>query len=115
MAPGFLNSTSRRSLVSLPQESKQVGINPVCVGRGHSVRKARVNLQRCILEDLRRHQTRSTDRNNLIVVSMHDQHRNVDLLQVLREVGLRKGLDAVVMRLYTSEHSLQPPTLAAPF
>ena len=40
---------------------------------------------------------------------MHDQHRRRDLLQILREVGLRKRDDAVVMRLGAAHHALPPP------
>src|SRR5690606_5849145 len=36
------------------------------------------------------------DRNDLIVFAMEDQGRYVDLLQIIREVGLREGLDALV-------------------
>ena len=33
------------------------------------------------------------------------------ILQVLGEVGLREGLDAVVMRLRAAHHALAPPVL----
>src|SRR5713101_5047952 len=77
--------------------------------------KARVDLERCLLQYLRGHETRSADRHNLIVVAMHHQNRYVDLLQVFSEVGLREGLDAVVMGLDPSRHALQPPILADAF
>jgi hypothetical protein len=41
---------------------------------------------------------------------VHDEHGQIDLLQVVREVGFREGLDAVVLRLCTALHS----SLAAP-
>ncbi|MCY1173935.1 hypothetical protein D9M73_141180 [compost metagenome] len=49
------------------------------------------------------------DWHDLVVLAVHHQHRQTDLLQVLGEVGLRKGNNAVVMRLGTAHHSLPPP------
>lgn len=40
---------------------------------------------------------------------MHDQDWHSDLLEVFRKIGLRKGDDAVVMRLCSAHHSLPPP------
>ena len=42
---------------------------------------------------------------------MHHQHRNGDPLQVLGEVGLREGDDAVVVGLGSPHHALAPPVL----
>src|SRR6266566_648543 len=75
------------------------------------MRKARINLQRRILQYLRGHETSGANRHNLIVVAMHHQDGDVDLLQVFREVGLRECLNTVVMSLDASHHALQPPVL----
>lgn len=42
---------------------------------------------------------------------MQDQHRNVHLLQILREICLRKRLDAIISTLETAHHPLRPPAL----
>ena len=64
--------------------------------------KAGIHFQLGILDDLRGHQGRRPDRHDLVVLAVHDQHRDVDLFQILGEVGLREGDDAVVMCLGTS-------------
>src|SRR6267142_2809574 len=48
---------------------------------------------------------------SLVVVAVQDEHGDVDRLQVLGEVGLREGLDAVVLRLRAAHHSLAPPVV----
>src|SRR5579859_2664849 len=40
---------------------------------------------------------------------MHHERRLLDRLEVFIEIGLRKRLDAVVVRLRASHHSLAPP------
>ena len=42
---------------------------------------------------------------------MHHQNGNVDLLQILGEVGLREGDDAVIVSLGAAHHALPPPVL----
>ncbi len=54
------------------------------------------------------------DRHDLVVVAVHHQHRDVDPLQILGEVGLGEGLDAVVMRLGAAHHALTPPIVDHP-
>src|SRR3546814_12655895 len=49
--------------------------------------------------------------HDLIIGPMHYERRNLDFLQIVREVVFRKGLHAVVMRLCTSDHALTPPVL----
>jgi hypothetical protein len=63
------------------------------------------------LQELDRKRRRIGVRHDLIIVAMHDERRHVNLLQVLSEVGLREGLDAIVVRLGTSHHSLTPPVV----
>ena len=77
----------------------------------HAVRKALVGLQRAVLQQLGRQRPGVGVGHDLIVVAVHHQHRHVDLLEVLGEVGLRERLDAVVMRLGAAHHALAPPVL----
>src|SRR5580704_5541762 len=95
----------------LLEKRQQIGIDLVCVGRRHAMRKARIDLQRRVLQYLRGHQTCCADRHNLIVVTMHDEYGDVDFLQVFGEVGLRERLNAIVVGLDASQHALQPPVL----
>ncbi len=43
------------------------------------------------------------------VVTVRDEHRDVDLLQVFGEVGLRESLDAIVVGFRAAHHALAPP------
>src|SRR5664280_2795921 len=40
---------------------------------------------------------------------MHHQHWHSDLLEIVSEIGLRKGDNAVVVRLRATHHALAPP------
>ena len=88
---------------------QQVGVDDVGVGGAHAVREARVDLERAVLEQLDRQLGGVGDRHDLVVVAVHDQRRHVDRLEVLGEVGLREGLDAVVVGLGAAHHALPPP------
>src|SRR5229473_421956 len=91
------------------EEREQVGVNGVGLSRGHAVRKALVGFQCAILQQLCRQRSRIGIRHDLVVIAMHHQDRHSDLLQVLGEVRLREGDDAVIMRLCASHHALAPP------
>src|SRR6516162_1333632 len=90
-------------------EGQQVGVDGRGLGGRHAMRKALVGLQRAILQKLRRQRTGIGVRNDLVVVAMHHQHRHRDLLQILGEIGLRKGDDAVIMGFGAAHHALPPP------
>ena len=49
--------------------------------------EAFVDFERALLEQLAGEQRRVRDRHDLIVVSMHDERRHVDALQVFGEIG----------------------------
>ena len=49
--------------------------------------------------------------HKLIIVTVHDQRRHGDLLQVLVEVGLGKGHDPIIVRFRAAHHALAPPIL----
>src|SRR6059058_2339629 len=92
-------------------EGEKVGIDHVGMRRAHAMRELLVDLQGALPEELRGEQRGIGDRDNLVVVAVHDEGRHVDDLQVLGEVGLREGSDAVVMRLRAAHHALAPPVL----
>jgi hypothetical protein len=50
------------------------------VGREHPVRKTWLDLERGILHNLRLHQSRRTDRHDLIIVAMQDEGRHIEPL-----------------------------------
>ena len=55
---------------------------------------------------------RVCNRNDLIVIAVQNERRDVDFLEILSKIGLRERLEAVVMGLDSTHHSLQPPALA---
>ena len=81
----------------------------------HPVRETWIHLQLGALDNLRRHQARRADRHDLIIVAMKNESWHVELLEVFGEVRFREGLDAVVVGLHSSQHTLQPPLLADAF
>ena len=68
-----------------------------------------VDFERAVLEQLRRQGRGVGDGHDLIIVAMQDEGRHRDAHQVLGEIGLREGLDAIVMRLGAAHHALAPP------
>src|SRR5437868_9009726 len=75
------------------------------------MRKALVGLQRAVLQKFCRQWRGVGIRNDLIVIAMHHQHGHGDFLEIGREISLREGDDAVVMRLGAAHHTLAPPVL----
>src|SRR2546425_1952744 len=92
-------------------EGEKVGIDHVGVRRAHAMRELLVDLQGTLLEEFRGEHRGISDRDDLVVVAMHDERRHVDDFQVLGKVGLREGADAIVMRFRTTHHALAPPVL----
>src|SRR3712207_1114046 len=97
--------------LSAADEGEKVGVHDLGMGRAHAVRESLVDLECALLQQLDREQCRIGDRHDLVVVPVHHEHRHVDDLQVLGEVRLREGLDAVVMGLGAAHHALAPPVL----
>ena len=91
------------------EERQQVGVDRGSLGGRHAVREALVGLERAVLQQLRRQRPGIGIRHDLVVLAVHHQGRHVDLLQVLGEVGLGEGNDAVVVRLGATHHALAPP------
>src|ERR1700692_1950262 len=78
------------------EKRQELSVDLVLECRAHAVRRAFVNLETCILDQLGGKHRGSADRNDLIVVAVYDQRRHVDLFEILGEVRFRKGFDAVV-------------------
>src|SRR5262245_47933529 len=92
-------------------EGKQVGVHDVGMGGAHAMREILVDLESPLLQELYSQVGMVGDRHNQVVVAVHDERRHVDGLQILGEVRLGEGLDAVVVGLGTAHHGLPPPVL----
>src|SRR3712207_1781014 len=79
--------------------------------RQHSMRVALVDLESAVLQKLYRLERGGGDRDDLVVITMHDECRHRDSLEIFRLVSLREGLDAIVMGLGRANHALAPPVL----
>ena len=90
--PTFTEMTRQSAL----DEREKVGVELLLVGDHEAMRRARIDLQLGVLDDLRGEQRRVGDRHDLVVVAVEDQGRNVEPLQILGQIGLRERLDAVV-------------------
>src|SRR5437879_4828147 len=90
-------------------ERQEVCVDGRGLGERHAVREALVSLERALPQKLGRQGPGVRIGHDLVVVAVADQHRHVDLLQVLGEVGLGEGDDAVVVRLGAAHHALAPP------
>ena len=91
--------------------SAQKGVHHVGMGGAHAVRQPLVDLERAVLQQLRRQQRGVGDRHDLVVIAVHHERRDPDDLQILGEVGLREGLNAVVLSLGATSHCLSYPIL----
>src|SRR4029450_10329549 len=92
-----------------PDEGQQVLVDLLVVRRGHAMGQPGIDLEPGALDQLGREQRGVGDRNDLVVVAVHDQRRDVDALEVIGEVGLAECLDAVVGGLYATHNPLPPP------
>src|SRR6185369_1589467 len=106
------SSPARASPELALDERQQVRVELIAMRCHQAVRCARIHLQGRTLEQFGRQPSSVVDRHDLIIVAVEDQHRNVDLLQVLVEVALGELLDAVVSALEASLHALQPELIA---
>src|ERR1700674_5094913 len=71
-------------------ECKKIGIDLVSMRGRHPVRQTLVNLQRAVLQELGSQGACVGERHDLVILAMHHQHRNGDLLEVVSKVGLRQ-------------------------
>jgi hypothetical protein len=63
--------------------------------RAHSVRRARIDLERRIANNFRRQSGRIFDGHDLIVIAMQDQSWHIDSLQILGEISFGKRFDGL--------------------
>jgi len=62
----------------------------------------RHRLQGRVLDEFRGGQTRRADRYNLIVVTVNDQRRHIELLEILGKIRLGERFDAIQGVLMTA-------------
>src|SRR5262249_50310399 len=93
---------------SASQEGQQVGVDLILMGRGEAVwRTGIVDLLRA-LDEPGRLPSRVLHRDDLVVLAVQDQGRDIELLEVLGEIGLGEGLDALVGVLEPGLHAPEP-------
>src|SRR5690554_3361900 len=96
---------------SFANEREQVAVDQLRVRRKEAVRKAGIGFQRAVTHQLDCFAGGVLKRHDLVFLTVQKQDRNGDRFQILSEVGLGKGRDAVVVRLRTTSHSLTPPVI----
>src|SRR5262244_3190340 len=99
---------SRPLLFFLGNEREQVRVDLILMGRGEAVRSARVIDFFRALDEPSRLLRRVLDWNDLVVLSVQNQSRDVKLLEILGEVGLGEGLDALVGVFGPGLHAPEP-------
>src|SRR5262245_46900245 len=87
------------------QKLEQILVDAIRMRRREAMRQARVIDFRGSLDQLRGLFPRVLDRHDLIVFTVHDQGRDVDLLEIFAEVRFREGLDALVRVLEAGLHA----------
>ncbi len=107
----FLASSSGLRL----DEGEQVRIELVRMDDRHAMWKTGVDLELSILDQLGRKGSSVRKGHDLVIVPVHDEGGNVDLLQVFGEVGLGEGVDPVVLWLETALHALIPEVVPHAF
>src|SRR6266849_9546028 len=101
--------------VSGAEESQEILVDPILQRGAQAVRCALVNFERGVLDKFGRKQGRVADWDNLVVVSMKNQRRHVESLQIFGEIGFGKRLDAKVAGRESSHHALKPERFAHAF
>ena len=101
--------SKRNPLASLGlQEGQQVGVELFLVRAAEAMGRARIDFQGGVLDDLRGEHGRVADRHDLVIVTVDDQGRNVEPLEVFRHVRLGEGLDAIEGCFEADLHRPQP-------
>src|SRR3954468_11194864 len=93
-------------------EAQQVGVQLLLVRRRQPVGRTGIDLQHRALDDLGGGPAGGVDGDDLIVVTVDDQRRDVDPLQVFGQIGLGELLDAIVGSLEADLHAVEPELLA---
>src|SRR5882672_6808690 len=108
---GLCRSTERPMCASSAlQECQQIGVDLSLQRDREAVWSTRVVDSPNVLDEAFRFARRVVHRNDLIVLSVHEQSGDVELLQVFGEIGLGERLDAFVGVPQAGLHA-QPPEL----
>src|SRR5262249_52041970 len=91
-----------------PTELEQAGVQAILQGDRETMACPVVESACDSLDQLCGGECRRGIRYDLIVIAVDDERRDVDLLQVLCEVGLGEDLDAVVRVLGARLHTEEP-------
>jgi hypothetical protein len=85
-----------------PQERQQVGIDLILMCEGEAMRCTRIADFLCAPDESCRLHRRDMYGNELVVLAVHDQGWNIDLLEILGEIGtLLRGSEENISE-YTS-------------
>lgn len=90
------------------EEGQQVVVDLILECVGQTVRCTGVVDLLHVLDEASRFTGGVVDGDDLVVLTVQEECRNVDLLEVLGEVGLRERLDALVGVLEADLHTPQP-------
>jgi hypothetical protein len=83
--------------------------------RGHAVWQPGIGFQGAMLQELDRLCPARREWANLIVLAMHDEHGNINGLEIIEEICLRQNPDAFILSLDAPHHALSPPISANTF
>lgn len=82
--PSCLGAVQTR--LALLQKCKQVLVDYICMCSAETVRRTGNHIERCVFHDLSREVRSILDRNNLIGISLKNQGRHLNLLEVLGKI-----------------------------
>jgi hypothetical protein len=91
-----------------PKEGQQVSIHLILMRSRDAVRCTRIVDFLRALDESGRLWCRVLDRDDLVVLAVQDQSRDIDLLEILGEISLREGLDALVRVFEAGLHAPEP-------
>ena len=91
-----------------PQERQQVGVDLILMRGRKAVRCARIVDFLCAPDESCRLHRRVLHGNDLVVLAVYDQGRNIDLLEILGEICLGERLDAFICVLEAGLHAPEP-------
>jgi hypothetical protein len=91
-----------------PKEGQQISIHLILMRSRDAVRCSRIVDFLRTPDESGRLRCRVLDRDDLVVFAVHDQSRDIDLLEILGEISLREGLYALVRVLEAGLHAPEP-------
>jgi hypothetical protein len=90
------------------QEGQEVCVDLILKRGREAVRRARIVDFLRIFDEPGRFLSCVLDGNDLVVLTMHDQGWDIELLEVLCEISLREGFDAFKCVLQAGLHAPEP-------